>query len=71
MTTLGQDAEEKVSGDRDKILQVLRNLIENALKFTPPGGEVSVAVESASQGMKIIVTNTGQEIPEKDLAYIF
>ena len=68
---MGQDAEGKVNADRDKILQVLRNLIENTLKFTPPGGEVSVVMESVSQGVKLILTNTGQEISEEDLPYIF
>ena len=64
-------AVKKITADRDKILQVLRNLIENALKFTPPGGEVSVAAEMVPHGMKVTIANSGAEISPEDLPYIF
>lgn len=61
----------KIFADRDKMLQVFRNLIENALKFTPSNGEVVIATESVAQGIKLVITNTGQEIFPEDLPYIF
>ncbi len=61
----------RIAADRDKLLQVLRNLFENALKFTPAGGKVSIAAESLREGVKVLVANTGPEIPRDDLPYIF
>lgn len=62
---------EKISADREKLLQVLRNLIENALKFTPAGGKVRIVTEPVPEGVKVLVINNGQEIPPDDLPYIF
>lgn len=62
----------QVNIDRDRIRQVLHNLLENALRFTPAGG--SIEVEAKSQpGNKILVTitDTGSGIDPADLPYIF
>jgi len=37
-----------VTGDRDQLVQVIQNLVDNAVKYTPPGGKVSVSLEAAS-----------------------
>lgn len=62
---------ERVVADRDRILQVLRNLIENGLKFTDKGGTVTVQTELLPDAIKVLVANTGTPIPPDDLPYIF
>jgi two-component system sensor histidine kinase GlrK len=57
--------------DTEKFLQVLRNVIGNALKFTPEGGRVNVSVRTIAQGVQISVADTGPGIPEKNLTSIF
>jgi PAS domain S-box-containing protein len=58
--------------DRDKITQVLMNLVGNAVKFTPPHGKVSVAVNrNGDQWMRISVTDTGPGIPPEEAEKIF
>ena len=61
----------EVTGDGDRLAQVLTNLIDNALKFTPRGGAVRVAVHPAQGGVLVEVTDTGQGIPAADLPRIF
>jgi PAS domain S-box-containing protein len=58
--------------DRDKVMQVLINLIGNALKFTPPSGKVAVAVgRSADDWVKISVADTGPGIPATEVDKVF
>jgi two-component system sensor histidine kinase GlrK len=57
--------------DSERILQVLRNLIGNALKFTPVGGSVQVAVRRTDEGVKVSVTDTGPGIPGEHTNMIF
>jgi two-component system sensor histidine kinase GlrK len=57
--------------DTERFLQVLRNVIGNALKFTPEGGRVSVSVRPIDQGLQISVADTGPGIAEKNLTTIF
>jgi len=60
-----------VEMDVDRILQVLRNLVGNAVKFTPGGGHVRVLVRSIDGGVEVSVTDTGPGIPSEHLATIF
>jgi two-component system sensor histidine kinase GlrK len=57
--------------DRERILQVLRNLIGNALKFTPEGGQVRVSAQMIDREVKISVTDSGPGIPKENLTNIF
>jgi signal transduction histidine kinase/DNA-binding response OmpR family regulator len=57
--------------DPEQIKQVLTNLISNALKFTPSGGEISVTLSSASGKLVIEVSDTGIGISAGDLPHIF
>jgi signal transduction histidine kinase len=57
--------------DRDRILQVLNNLIGNALKFTPAGGTVSVELTNANGRIEFSVCDTGPGIPESKRKEIF
>lgn len=69
-TQVAGDAK-NVKADRDKLLQVLRNIIENAAKFTQIGGQVKIQTEPVDRGVKVTVSNSGREIPPDDLPNIF
>jgi len=58
-------------GDRDRVEQVLVNLIHNAIKFTPPGGRVSVSAKAKGNSLLVSVTDTGVGISAEDLPRIF
>jgi signal transduction histidine kinase/HAMP domain-containing protein len=66
------DAKSIAWADRDKITQVLTNLISNAIKFTPAGGEIKVAVDSDGlEWLKTSVSDTGPGVPPEHAANIF
>lgn len=60
-----------VAGDEDRFSQVVWNLLSNALKFTPPGGEVTVGIRGEGGFVRLAVTDTGPGIPADDLPYVF
>lgn len=60
-----------VSVDTERILQVLRNLIGNALKFTPRGGSMRIAARHTQEGAVVSIADTGPGIPEEQRAVIF
>ena len=61
-----------VHADADKVNQVLTNLVENALKYTPKNGSINVKIESMDpQGVLISVMDTGHGIPADALPHIF
>lgn len=57
--------------DENRIIQVLTNLIENALRYTPAGGMVSVAAVQNDSGIQITVKDTGLGIPGEHLPNVF
>jgi PAS domain S-box-containing protein len=57
--------------DRDRLLQVLENLIGNAIKFTPKGGAITVAAARGRGELLFSVADTGAGIPEHSLPHIF
>lgn len=60
-----------VCGDRDRLTQVLVNLISNAIKYTPAGGSVRLNLQQEDKSVVFEVSDTGPGIPEADLPYIF
>ena len=60
-----------VNGDAGRIRQVLANLIDNAVKFTPAGGTVSVSAAVLDGQVVISVSDTGPGIPTPDLPHVF
>jgi two-component system phosphate regulon sensor histidine kinase PhoR len=61
----------QIRADREKLTQVLTNLIDNALTFTPPGGRVEVRLRRRPDGVELAVADTGAGIPAEDLPHIF
>jgi PAS domain S-box-containing protein len=60
-----------VSGDPDRLQQVVANLLTNAIKFTPEGGAVDVRVASGDGGVEIEVKDTGDGISPEVLPHVF
>lgn len=60
-----------VHGDIGMIDRALSNLIENALRYTQPEGEVTIRVSPERDGIGVSVSDTGDGIPAEDLPYIF
>ena len=60
-----------VSGDRDRLKQVLINLASNAIQYTPAGGEVYMSLSKTGEVARIVVRDTGPGIPTADLPHIF
>lgn len=58
--------------DPDRLAQILRNLLDNSLRYTPEGGRIGVRVsQGESGGVLFAVSDTGHGIPEKDLPHVF
>ena len=57
--------------DRDRIVQVLSNLLSNAIQFTPLGGKVAVDVSRVDEGVRFEVADTGIGMTKEDLACAF
>ncbi len=60
-----------VCGDEDKLLQVMLNLLTNAMRYTPPGGCISVTWETYPDRVKVHVVDTGIGIPEEEQNRVF
>ena len=57
--------------DSQRISQVLYNLLDNALRHTPPGGEITVAAIEKNGSLEVSVSDNGEGIPEEDLPHMF
>lgn len=71
LTTLPSNCSDYVLFDKDRIGQVLSNLIGNALKFTPSGGAVAIEAQDAEKEIIISVSDTGPGIPADQTDRIF
>jgi len=68
---LGEIDQVLVCGDRDRLKQVMVNLIGNAIKYTPEGGEVVVGLGKVDNKAQMTVSDNGPGIPAEDLPHIF
>lgn len=57
--------------DHDQLLQILHNVVSNAVKFTPPGGRIEVDCRLATDGCTITVSDTGCGIAAEELPHVF
>jgi len=69
--TLGEIDQVLVCGDKDRLKQVLVNLIGNAIQYTPAGGEVTVGLAKVDNKSRITVSDNGPGIPAEELPHIF
>lgn len=60
-----------VRGDKNRLHQVMTNLLTNAVKFTPSGGSVRVSVGVQDRLATIVVADTGRGIPREDIMHVF
>jgi signal transduction histidine kinase len=65
------DGANRVRVDFDKMSQVITNLLQNALQYTLPGGTATISTEYMPEEFKVVFANTGGEIAETDLPFIF
>lgn len=61
----------KICADEDRLIQVLTNLLDNALKFTPRGGQVMVQAAELTQTVQVSVADTGTGIAPDELPHLF
>ncbi|NKY38033.1 HAMP domain-containing histidine kinase [Cellulomonas septica] len=60
-----------VLADRHRMSQVMDNLVTNALRHTPSGGEIVIRAEREGDGVRVVVTDTGEGIPPEHLTHVF
>jgi signal transduction histidine kinase len=60
-----------VRGDRDRLKQLILNLVSNAIQYTPPGGDIFLSLAKIGEQARLIVRDTGPGIPADDLPHIF
>jgi signal transduction histidine kinase len=56
----------KIEGNRSLVAQALANLVDNAIKYTPPGGRVAIAITQNLSGVELSVADSGPGIPPED-----
>ena len=60
-----------VTGDRDRLIQVVSNIVNNAVKYSPEGGTVTLSSRVDGRFALISVTDTGLGIPQEEIAHVF
>ncbi len=68
---IGREDQARVIGDRDRLKQVLLNILSNAIQYTPKGGQVDIGLARVGEWARLTVTDTGPGIPSEDLPHVF
>jgi len=68
---IGAEDQAAILGDPDRIKQLLLNLVDNAIKYTPKGGKVTLGLQRVEGWAQLSVADTGVGIPAQDLSHIF
>ena len=71
ITGLEKLTESVICGDKDLLHQVVYNLTDNAVKFTPAGGVIDFSLLRVKDNLEFVIRNSGDGIPEKDIPHIF
>jgi signal transduction histidine kinase len=61
----------RVMGDTKRLSQVFTNLLDNAIKFTPPAGKITTSIELLGATVEIVVEDTGRGVPAQALPTLF
>jgi signal transduction histidine kinase len=61
----------RIKGNEDRLEQVLTNLVDNALRYSPPGGKIKIFTGTTSEGLQVSVSDQGPGIPENELPNIW
>jgi signal transduction histidine kinase len=69
--TISEGVPSNVFADGDRLKQAISSLLENAIKFTPEGGQVTIRLDRLNSGVQIIVSDTGIGIRSDFLTYVF
>lgn len=65
------DGMPEMTGDKEKLQQVLVNIVSNSIKYTSDGGKIEIVARKESNGVSICVADNGMGIPEEDLPRLF
>ena len=71
VNSTGVDGNARVYADPEKLAQVVHNLVQNAYQYTISGGTVNIFTQLMSQDIQVVFANTGIEVDEEDLPFIF
>jgi heavy metal sensor kinase len=69
--SMGNEDQAQVIGDPDRLKQLLLNLVDNAIKYTPSGGQVVLSLDRDTQWVRVTVADNGMGIPAENLPKIF
>ncbi|MDD5135778.1 MAG: ATP-binding protein, partial [Candidatus Omnitrophica bacterium] len=61
----------RIIGDEKELKQLFLNILDNAVKYTPEGGKITMSVERSDEHARIVINDTGVGIPSNDIVHIF
>ncbi|MGD8836677.1 MAG: HAMP domain-containing protein [Desulfobacteraceae bacterium] len=61
----------RIQADRERIIRVLRSLMDNAVRYTPDSGKLEIRVDSRDRQVRVTFSNTAHEVVAEDLPYLF
>ena len=68
---LSREGNATLAGDRNMLRRAISNLLDNALRFTPAGGQVAMRISRSDQGVQLNIENNGATIPAPALPHVF